>query len=385
MEERVAIVAAAQTKYMSDIGTTRERMLFETVKGLYDSLGITRHDIGTFIHASNDFMDGRTISNVFADSPVGAYMKDETKVEADGSNAFLYGVMRILSGQYDTALIIAYSLGGSQFRPYLIMDYTMDPSFSRQAGIMNELVAAALQTRAYMMKFGLTEEQLAAAAAKALRGAAVNPLALRQMPNATAADVAKSKPLYAPLNELHCYPPTDGCCIMLLASAKKAAELTDKPVWIAGVGHDLDTYYLGEKDLAVSKSAKRAAERAYNMAGVKDPAAEIGVAELSAPFAVQELILQEALGLFPEGSGGQVISDGLSEISGKLPVTPSGGALGAHAFCASGLQRIADAASQLRGEAGACQIGTPKLALAHGQDGFCAQQNTVVVLSAERG
>ncbi len=385
MEDRVAIVASAQTKYSSDIGITRERMLFETVKGLYDSLGITRHDIGTFIHASNDFTDGRTISNVFADSPVGAYMKDETKVESDGSNAFLYGVMRILSGQYDTALLIAYSLGGSQFRPYLIMDYTMDPSFSRQAGIMNELAAAALQTRAYMTKFGLTDEQLAATAAKSLRSAAANPSALRQVTGASAVDVLKSKPLYSPLNELHCYPATDGCCIMLLASAKKAGELTDKPVWVAGVGFDLDTYYLGEKDLAVSKSAERAAERAYKMAGVKDPAAEIGVAELSSPFAVQELILQEAMGLFPQGSGGEVIEQGLSELSGKLPVTPSGGALGAHAFCASGLQRIADAASQLRGEAGACQVAAPKLALAHGQDGFCSQQNTVTVLSAERG
>jgi acetyl-CoA C-acetyltransferase len=385
VENSVAIVASAQTKYASDIGIPRERMLFETVKGFYDSLGITRHDIGTFIFASNDFQDGRTISNVFADSPVGAYMKDETKVESDGSNAFLYGVMRILSGGYDTALIIAYSLGGSQFRPYLVMDYTMDPVYTRQAGIMNELAAAALQTRAYMMKYGLAEEELASVAAKGLRSAAANPFSLRSMANATAADVLQSKPLYSPLHELHCYPATDGCCVMLLASEKRAKELTDKPVWVAGVGHDLDTYYLGEKDLAVSRSAQRASAAAYKMAGVKDPAAEIGVAELSAPFAVQELILQEALGLFPEGSGAQVIGDGLSEIAGKLPVTPSGGALGAHAFCASGLQRIADAASQLRGDAGSCQVADPKLALAHGQDGFCAQQNMVTVLATERG
>ncbi len=382
MEEGAAIVASAQTRYASDIGMPRERMLFETVKGFYDSLGITRHDIGTFIFASNDFQDGRTISNVFADSPVGAYMKDETKVEADGSFAYLYGVMRILSGHYDTALIIAYGLGGSQFRPYLVMDYTMDPSFTRQVGIMNELVAAALQARAYMMKYGLTEEELAAVAAKGLRNAAANPVQLRGQANATASDVLKSRPLYSPLHEFHCYPPTDGCCVMLLASAKRARELTRKPIWVAGIGHDLDTYYLGEKDLAVSKSAQRAAAAAYKMAGLSDPAAEIGVAEISAPFAQQELILQEALGLFPEGSGSQVMGGGLSEIAGKLPVNPSGGALGAHAFCASGLQRIADAANQLRGEAGACQVKESKLAVAHGQDGFCAQQNMVTVLSS---
>ncbi len=356
-------------------------MLFELATGLYKELGLTRHDIGTFVFASNDFQDGRTISNVFADSPVGAYMKDETKVEADGAFAFLYAFMRILSGQYDNALVIAYSLGGSEFRPYLVMDYEMDPVFSRQAGIMNEPVAAALQARAYMIKYGMTEEQLAGLAAKSLRNAAKNPEQLRAQAGATAADVLASKPLYAPLNELHCYPFTDGCCMLLLASEAKARELTDKPVWVAGVGQNLDTYYLGERDLARSTAAASAAQAAYKMAGIKEPAAEIGVAEISTPFAPQEAILQEALGLFPEGSGGKVVEEGLSEIGGALPVNPSGGSLGAHAFCAAGLQRIADAAKQLRGEAGDCQVADPKLAVTLGQDGFCAQHCAVAVLS----
>ena len=97
MDKKVGIVGVNIVQG-ADLGKSRERLLFDTVKDLFDELKIDRHAIDTFILASNDFLEGRTISNVFEDGPVGAYMKDETKVEMDGINGVLYGVLRILSG-----------------------------------------------------------------------------------------------------------------------------------------------------------------------------------------------------------------------------------------------------------------------------------------------
>lgn len=383
MNRKVAIVGTKQTRHASEKEGCRERMLYDLMQSFYKEMGITRDDVGTFVLCTNDFQDGRTISEVYVIPRIGAFMKDQTKVDSDGSNACLYGLMRILSGNYDTALILGYGLGGSEFKGPLILDYMLDPIYERQLGLVNEISAAALQARAYMEKYGMTEEQLAKIAAKNLRNAARNPFALRRMEGASAGDVLESRPLYSPIRELHTYPPTDGACIVMLASEEKAKDLTDKPVWIHGAANNQETYYLGDRDLTRSASAKAAADRAYEMAGLSDPAKEVDLAELHTTFASQEPILAEALGLCTEGSGGEVIDRGESEIAGRMPLNPSGGPLGANPFTACGLIRIAEAAAQLRGEAGENQVSDPKVAVAHGQVGICAQLSTVFVLGNE--
>jgi acetyl-CoA C-acetyltransferase len=380
---KVAIVGQKQIN-AADVGKSRERMLFELCRDFYKEMGITRHDIDTFVLCSNDFYSGHTISNVFEDCPVGAYMKDETKVEADGVMAATYAFIRILSGLYDTAVVVASSQGGSVMRPYLQMDYSLNPTYDRQVDLLNEVNAAALQARAYMDEFGVSEEVLDKIAARNLRNAARNPYAFNGKTDVTPADVANSDVLYEPIKAMHCYPFTDGACVLLLAAEDRAKELTDAPVWIKGVGDLLETYY-PERDVSRSKSVKSSAERAYKMAGISDPASELDLVEVSAKFSYQEPIICEALGLFPEGSAGDVADRGLADMDSAMPVSPSGGALGAYAFCAGGLVRIAECYRQLTGGAGDTQVADAHTALAHGQDGLFLQHNAVMVVSTEEG
>jgi acetyl-CoA C-acetyltransferase len=356
-------------------------MVFTLVKSLLDRLGATRDDVDTFVLCSNDFQDGRTISECFTIPYLGAYFKDQTKVDLDGANAVLYGLMRILSGNYDTALIVGYAMGGSEFRNQYIQKFILDPVYDRQVGLQNEISAAALQASAYHHAYGMTGLQLAAIAAKNLRHAANNPHALRKLPAAKPADVLESRPLYSPLHELHMYPPTDGACAVLLAAEEVARKFTDRPVWIKGAANCQDTYYFGDRPIQQCESARKAAQQAYQMAGIKNPATEIDLAEIHSLFASQEPILAEALGLYPEGSGGPAVDEGWTDVTGKLPLNPSGGPLGANPFTAGGLIRVAEAATQLRGEAGKMQVKNARTAVAHGQTGICAQHNVVFVMS----
>ena len=62
-------------------------------------------------------------------------------------------------------------------------------------------------------------------------------------------------------------------------------------MWITGFDHRMETHALGARDLTVSPSTAQAAE----VAGAAD--GPVDVAELHAPFAHQELIVKEALGL----------------------------------------------------------------------------------------
>lgn len=379
MDKKVAIVGFRMMS-APDLVTTRERLTFELTRGLFDDLGIDRYAVDTTIFDSNDFLEGRTISNVFLDAPAGAYMRDESKVEMDGVNALMYACMRILSGQYNTAMVVTLGLTGSQASPYLHIEYQLSPVYDRQLKLLNELSAAALQARSYLMKYGYSEGLLDEVAAQALSNAAANPYQARRMPGVSREQVAASDYFYEPLRELHCYPPTDGGCVMLLASAERARELTDKPVWVLGMGQSVETFYIGERDLYKSPSTTQAAERAYAMAGIKDPRSEVDLAEISALFAHQEPLLAEALGLLERGSAEAAYGSGDTAISGKMPINPSGGALGGHPICATGLIRVAEAVRQLRGEAGDNQVGKAEIAVVHGQDGPCAQQNAVLVL-----
>ncbi len=384
MGKRVAIVGYKQTKHSFDNLVSRERMVYELVKSLYSDIGITKDAIDTFILASNDFTDGRTISEVYIVPRIGAYMKDESKVESDGLNAALYAYMRIQSGLYDTALAIGFSMSGSEFRAPMINSYVMDPAYERPRGLINFHSIAALQARVYMEKYGFKERDLAKLTVKDLKNANNNPYAARREQKPTVDSVLGSRPLYAPLHEAHVSAYADGAAAVVLASEEAAKRITDKPLWITGVGHSMDTYYLGDRDLLRMDSLRSAGEQAYRMAGIKSPKREIDLAELHTNFASEEPVFAEALGLFKEGSGKEVVANGDSNVDGKMPVNPSGGPLGANPINAAGLIRLVDVCAQLNGEAGKNQVKGAKTGLAHGQDGPGAQQNVVFIVRREK-
>jgi len=378
MIRRVAIVGYAQSHHQHNMQKTREDMVFEVCKEALHHAGILRENLDTVITASTDFLDGRTISSVFLSMAVGAFLKDESKVEEDGTFALYYALMRILAGTHDVALVEAHTQG-STFNPHQVSFYTLDPLFDRQIGVLNDIAAAALQARMYMNRYSVSEEHLAMAAVKNIANAAENPCAHRRMPDVSVEEVMSSKVFYDPIRELTMSPISDGACALILAAEERAKEITDKPVWIEGVGSCQDPY-LRDRNIQNLDSLQTAARTAYKMAGVKEPSSELDVAEVSEKFAHEELMIYEALGLCQEGQGKNLIERGTTRRDGEIPVNPSGGALGADPVCATGLIRVIEAAKQIRGEAGGYQVPDVRRALAHGQFGICAQKNTVFIL-----
>ena len=71
-----------------------------------------------------------------------------------------------------------------------------------------------------------------------------------------------------------------------------------------------------------------------------------------------------------KGEEVRLLADGVTELSGKLPVNPSGGLLSkGHPLSATGVAQIVELTLQLRGQAGGCQIDRPKVGMAHTQGG----------------
>lgn len=375
--DKVGIIGYYQVKPHLDANYGRYEMIFEAVRGALDYAGLKKKDITTVISCTNDYYDGRTISNCFTVEVGGGYMADETKVEMDGAHAVLYGLMRILSGNHKLAVIWGGSMP-SGFPYHSTRLFETDPTWERPLAYVNDITSSGFQMRAYMEKYGVSKEDIAKVAVKNRKNAAKNPLALAESQNAeiTIKDILDS-PIYAdPVTELMVAQPCDGVAAILLAPEKQALQITDNPVWITGVGWNQETYYLGERDLFKSKSMELAGKMAFDTAGIKDPRSEIDVVELFESYAHEELIFTEALGFTDKGKAPGLNTD----LSGELPINPSGGAISGNVPCATGLIRVIEAAKQIRGEANGYQIKDAKRAVASGQIGMCSQNNIIYVL-----
>jgi acetyl-CoA C-acetyltransferase len=380
--EKVGIVAAAQTKFEEcKVGTDISEMIYEVVKQVLEETGLKFTEDGTGIDStvscSQDLWDGRTISSAWCIDVAGGHLRPEEKVAGDGVSAVAYATMQILSGHYDIVLVVAYCRE-SITHGRMVEWMSVDPIFHRMLGL-DFCSAAALQARRYMGKYGITSEQCAKEVVKSHRNAKNNPYA--QAPkDLTVEDVLNSPILASPIRALDAKPTSDGACALILAGEEKARKLTNKPVWIRGIGSCYDVHYLGDRDLADCGSLILAAKQAYNMAGIVNPLKEINVAEISEEYSYQGLLWVEGLGFCERGRGGKLIDERVTEMDGKLPINPSGGVLVGNPTSVAGAVRIAEASLQLKEQAGARQVPNVKTALAHGMDGVCGQLHHVMIL-----
>jgi acetyl-CoA C-acetyltransferase len=382
MSERVGIVAVAQTKYSPSRADASEgELVYEAIKQVLQETGLTYAQDGTGIDASitcsQDFWDGRTISNTNVMSYVGSHHSDEDKVTEDSLNAVYTAMARILSGHQDIVLVVSHTKE-SMADKRTIENAAVDPIFLRVLGL-DFLSSAALQARRYMYKYGITPEQCARVVVKNRGNAKRNPFAQEPL-DITVEDVLGSQVLASPIRQLDMKPTSDGACAMILAREKKAKKLTSKPIWILGVSNCYETNYLGDRDLAECDALVKAAKKAYSMAGITDPMKQINMAEISEEYSYQELLWMEGLGLCGRGEAGKLIDSGVTQMGGQLPVNPSGGMLSGNPTVVAGMTRIAEAVLQLRGEAGERQVPGAKMALAQGFTGACGQLQGVMIL-----
>jgi acetyl-CoA C-acetyltransferase len=310
---------------------------------------------------------------------VGAHLSHEDKVAEDGINAVFCAMAQIMSGHQNIVLVAAHTKE-SQAERSLIENAAFDPALMRQLGL-DFHSAGAMQAKRYMYKYGITAEQCARVAVKNRANAKNNPYAQEPL-DITVEDVLTSSMLSSPIRRLDAKPVSDGACAMILAPESKAKKITEKPIWILGVSNCYETHYLGDRDLAECEALTKAAKKAYSMAGIKNPAKQIDVAEISEEFTYQELMWLEGLGFCDRGEAGKLIDRGATGMGGRLPVNPSGGLLSGNPVNVAGAARVAEAVLQLRGEAGDRQVDGARIALAHGVTGICGQHQCVMILSS---
>ncbi len=352
LDDGVAVVGFAHAPHVrrTDGTTNGVEMLMPCFASIYAELGLQQTDIGFWCSGSSDYLAGRAFSFISAIDSIGAVPPiNESHVEMDAAWALYEAYIKLLTGEVDTALVYGFgkSSAGTLRRVLALQTdpYTVSPLWPDSVSM------AGLQARVGLDSGRWTAEQMAQVALDSMtacpRVDSVQP--------ADSIEALLSRPFFAdPLRRHDIAPITDGASAIVLAAGHRARELRERPAWITGFEHRIETPVLGARDLTTSPSTTASARAATG-----EDVSSIEVAELYAPFSHQQLILTEAIGL-----------------SERTRINPSGGALAANPMFSTGLERIGFAAQHVFD-------GNASRVLAHATSGPALQQNLVAVLEGK--
>ncbi|MQY30422.1 thiolase family protein [Nocardia aurantia] len=233
-----------------------------------------------------------------------------------------------------------------------------------------------MKANRYLHEHNISQRTLARVAAKNYRNGALNPNAFRRKP-IPEQDILDSAVLNYPLTHYMFCAPDEGAAAVIMCRADIAHRYTDRPVYVRAVAvrtrtygaYEVNTTYAPvEEDVSPSVYASRAA---FEAAGVSP--ADIGVVQLQDTDAGAEVIHMAEAGFCAHGDQERLIADGVTEITGALPVNTDGGLIAnGEPIGASGLRQLHELVLQLRGTAGERQVAgkpTAGFALLYGAPG----------------
>jgi acetyl-CoA acetyltransferase len=351
MVEDIGIIAFAQTPSYRRYNDSEPSLIMTLVNQILEEVKIERHEIDFTIAASCDYLMGLPFSFIGNVDGYGAWPPVyESHVEMDGAWALFEGFVRLQMGDIDLTLVIG-SGRSSAGRLREIFPLQADPYVHAPLGL-DPVSVAGLQARALLDAGKATERDFAEVVSRSRRDGLSNPYA--QVKKDVSVDALLKEPYYVSPLRKHDLPPiSDGAAAMLIGRAKRARELCDKPIWIRGIDHRIESHHLGLRDLTDSPSTRIAARSLGLDAGSLD------MAELCVCFSPEEIILRRALGL-----------------GNATKVNPSGGPLCGNPLMATGLTRVVEVARRIRN-------GEAHRGLAHAASGAALQQNLLCILEGD--
>ena len=212
---------------------------------------------------------------------------------------------------------------------------------------------AALLARRYMVEHGLDRNVLDCMSINSYSQACGNPNAFYHL-RLNEEKLLKQSLTNSPLGMYDCSALADGAAAVVITRRDKLPEnFNHIPVRIIGSANAIAPLSLHDRrNLLHYGSCAASAEKAFKHADI--PQSEVDIWEIWDAFSIDAILSREAIGLAPSGEGWK--ADGRYYAS-------MGGCLGrGNPLGASGTYQVAEAALQIRGEAGKCQIGDVRTA-----------------------
>lgn len=381
MPEPVFILGGTQTDFArawARQGLDISDMLREAALGALADARVAPHEIQS-IHVGNAFAElqraqahlGAMVAQVVPDLWGIPAMRHEGAC-ASSSLAVLAAMAEIEAGRYDVALV----LGAEEFKntPGDVASVNQNAAGwqGRERIDCRFLWPAVfgLAAAEYDRRYGLDRRHLNRIAELNYANAKRNPLAQTrawQFTPRSFTDDDTANPVIEPgTRRQDCGQITDGAAAVVLAGRRFtgawAARTGGSPARIAGWGHRnaglrfQDNLARSQGGEYVFAHVRHTITDAWARAGVSGIGAVSGV-ETHDCFTTTEYIAIDHLGLTPPGQSWQAVEDGTIAPGGRCPVNMSGGLIGGgHPVGATGVRMLWDAARQVTGRAGDCQI-----------------------------
>jgi acetyl-CoA C-acetyltransferase len=380
IRDKVAILGMGCSKFGERWDCGAEELMVEASQEAISDAGIDINQIGAAwfatavpeVHVGNS---GAPLSIALRLPNVAV-----TRVEnfcASGSEAFRGAVYAVAAGACD----IAMALGVEKLKdtgfgglPQIEMG-TLEPLWGANGTAPG---AFAQLASAYRAKHGVSKTDLKRAMAhvsvKSHANGSKNPKTHLQ--KIITEDMCLNAPMIAePLGLFDCCGVSDGAACAIVTTPEIARALgkhdliTVKALQLA-LSNGLESQH-NSWDGSYFHTARIAAKRAYDEAGIKDPRGEISLMEVHDCFSVTELVTMEDLHISAEGEGWKDVLDGFYDSTGQIPCQIDGGLkCFGHPIGASGLRMLYEVYLQLQGRAGGRQLSNPTIGLTHNLGGI---------------
>ena len=372
MAELAAVVGIGQTKYqtkhkdVSIAGLVRDAAF----KALQDAELIWDDIDAVIVGKAPDMFEGMVMPELYLTDALGCNGKPMLRVHTAGSvggSTAIVAASYVQSGMFKRILTVTYEKQSESNAMWALSNaQPFSPHLNAGAGGFFAPII-----REYMRRTKASPEAGIKVAVKDRLHGARNPLAHLQLPNITMKEVEESPMLWEPLRFLESCPSSDGACALVISNEELAKQSPKKPAWIRGTAMRSEpTMYAGREEVS-PRAGIDCAKDVYAQAGVTNPRKDFDCAEVYVPFSWYEPMWLENLGFAEKGEGWKMTLEGATSLddNGDIPWNCSGGVLSSNPIGASGMIRFAEAARQVRGDAGDHQVDGAKLALGHAYGG----------------
>jgi len=384
---KVGIIGVGQSAFVRGYPGSIRELAFEGFKEALKDASISVNDIdASIVCSAPEYDKQRSPSGIFAEYlgliPQPTFYLESLCSSSSMGLRMAYSLVK--AGLHDVVAVIGFqkmseiSSAESQER----MGRGADIQWESPFGTMMPAYYA-MYARAHMEKYGTTPEDLALVRVKAATYGQINEKAVYRKPVTlemfTDPDSPMAGPVASPLRVGDCCANADGSSCVIVATEEKAKAMSEKPVWILGLGAASNSVNLAGRDLFTGlKVAELAAQQAYKMAGIGPK--QVDVAEVHDCFTIAEIMAYENLGFAAPGEGKELIKSKETYKEGSIPVNVDGGLLSkGHPIGATGGSQIRTIVLQLRGEAGQMQVKDPEIGLVHNIGGVGLYGNVTIL------
>lgn len=339
---RAAVVGYAHTTVARRSGRPLGALAVENARAAIADAGLTVDQIDGFVSSSllpsaggRQVVDGiDVVSSTWLSRNLGANPRYVAGFDGIGqlSGSVGMGVNALLGGAANYVLVhrALHNPAGS-YHGNAMREIRGIQQWTAPQGFFGPLAMIALPYNEYLQRYGARRESMAAVVTEARKNGARIPWSYWHGRPLSVEQYLAEPMLVDPICRLDCDIPVDGVATFILATAERARDLPNKPVYVAGFAGSAG----GARRLPlhwplddIQDGGAATVQRLWRQTGLTID--DVDLPQVYDGFSPFVWFWLEALGICPVGEAHRFVADGGidSDIAGRVPALSGGGALG---------------------------------------------------------